>query len=134
MGDLPFVLLVEDEAANRSLASRILEACSLTHETAADGHEAIACVANRVPDVILMDLSMPGMDGWEATRRIRANPDWSGIRIVALTAHAMRGDRERAMDAGCDDMLTKPYRPGELIDVIRRNLSEEAASTVPHLS
>ena len=127
MNDLPYVLLVEDDAANRSLAARILTACDLPHALASDGAEALQLMHERTPDVVLMDLSMPGMDGWEATRLIRENPDWAGVRIVALTAHAMQGDRERAISVGCDDMLTKPYRPLELIDAIRRNISVEAA-------
>jgi CheY-like chemotaxis protein len=128
MSDLPFVLLVEDDIANRGLASRILAACGLPHTTASDGFEALARMAERTPDLVLMDLSMPGMDGWEATRRIRENPEWKNVTIIALTAHAMRGDRERALTVGCDDVLTKPYRPAELVEAIQRNLGEEVAS------
>jgi len=118
----PYVLLVEDDAANRGLASRILTTCGYTHGIAIDGQDALDKAAKRKPDLILMDLSMPGMDGWEATRRLRANPENASIRILALTAHAMRGDREKAIEAGCDDVLTKPYRPSELIEAIRRVL------------
>jgi two-component system, cell cycle response regulator DivK len=130
MSQPPFVLLVEDDPANRGLASRILAACGLPHDMAGDGNEALEKVAGRLPDLILMDLSMPGMDGWEATRIIRANPEWEDVRIVALTAHAMRGDRERAIAAGCDDVLTKPYRPAELIEMIRKVLGDEAAASL----
>jgi two-component system, cell cycle response regulator DivK len=118
----PFVLLVEDDVANRGLASRILTTCGYPHEIAVDGQDALDKAAQRKPDLILMDLSMPGMDGWEATRRLRANPDNASIRILALTAHAMRGDREKAIEAGCDDVLTKPYRPAELIEAMKRVL------------
>ncbi len=122
MAEEPYVLLVEDDAANRGLASRILTTCGYTHGIAIDGQDALDKAAKRKPDLILMDLSMPGMDGWEATRRLRANPENASIRILALTAHAMRGDREKAIEAGCDDVLTKPYRPSELIEAIRRVL------------
>lgn len=126
MAEEPYVLLVEDDAANRGLASRILTTCGYTHGIAIDGQDALDKAAKRKPDLILMDLSMPGMDGWEATRRLRANPENASIRILALTAHAMRGDREKAIEAGCDDVLTKPYRPSELIESIRRVLGRVA--------
>ena len=123
MRDDVFILLVEDDPANRGLASRILSASGYEHDVAGDGEEALQKVEQRRPDVILMDLSMPGMDGWEATRRLRANPDNASIRVLALTAHAMRGDREKAIVAGCNDVLTKPYRPTELLEAIDRVLA-----------
>ncbi len=123
----PHVLLVEDDAANRGLASRILTTCGYTHDIAVDGQDALDKAAARKPDLILMDLSMPGMDGWEATRRLRAIPENATIRILALTAHAMQGDREKAIEAGCDDVLTKPYRPAELIDAMKRVLAVAAS-------
>jgi CheY-like chemotaxis protein len=124
MDDQPFVLLVEDDPANRGLASRILANCGYPHAIAIDGQDALDKVAERRPDLILMDLSMPGMDGWEATRRLRADPANAEVRVLALTAHAMRGDREKALEAGCDDVLTKPYRPAELIEAVRRLVGE----------
>lgn len=127
MADRPFVLLVEDDPANRGLASRILTTCGYPHDIAIDGQDALDKVAVRVPDLILMDLSMPGMDGWEATRRVRSDPANASVRIIALTAHAMRGDREKAIEAGCDDVLTKPYRPAELIDAIKRMVGDPVA-------
>ncbi len=128
MSELPFVLLVEDDAANRGLASRILAACGLDHAIANDGHEALERIARHLPGLVLMDLSMPGLDGWETTRLIRKNPAWNGVRIVAVTAHAMTEDRERALASGFDDVLTKPYRPADLIDAIRRNIDPDAAA------
>ena len=122
MTEGPYVLLVEDDAANRGLASRILTTCGYRHGIAVDGQDALDKTAERKPDLILMDLSMPGMDGWEATRRLRTDPENATIRILALTAHAMRGDREKALAVGCDDVLTKPYRPSELIAAIERVL------------
>lgn len=126
MADGPFVLLVEDDPANRGLASRILSTCGYPHAIAVDGQDALDKVSDRTPDLILMDLSMPGMDGWEATRRLRSDPGNARVRIIALTAHAMRGDREKAIEAGCDDVLTKPYRPAELIAAIKRMVGEPA--------
>lgn len=126
MRDDVFILLVEDDPANRGLASRILSASGYAHDVAGDGEEALRKVEERRPDVILMDLSMPGMDGWEATRRLRLDPDNASIRVLALTAHAMRGDREKAIVAGCNDVLTKPYRPAELLGAIDRILSVPA--------
>ncbi len=122
MAEEPYVLLVEDDAANRGLASRILTTCGYRHGIVVDGQDALDKAAERKPDLVLTDLSMPGMDGWEATRRLRADPANATIRILALTAHAMRGDREKALAAGCDDVLTKPYRPSELIEAIKRVL------------
>lgn len=119
----PLVLLVEDDAANRGLASRILATAGYAHEVAIDGEDALDKVARRKPDLILMDLAMPGMDGWEASRRLRSDPANASIRILALTAYAMRGDRERALAVGCDDVLTKPYKPAELIGAIERLLA-----------
>ena len=123
-----FVLLVEDDGANRSLASRILTTCGYEHVIAVDGQDALDKAARRRPDLILMDLSLPGMDGWEATRRLRADPANASIRVLALTAHAMRGDREKALAAGCDEVLTKPYRPAELIGAIEQVLGLSAPS------
>jgi len=123
MSEDVYILLVEDDPANRGLASRILSASGYAHDVASDGEEALRKVSERRPDIILMDLSMPGMDGWEATRRLRADPENDSVRVLALTAHAMRGDREKAIVAGCNDVLTKPYRPTELLDAIGRLLS-----------
>jgi two-component system, cell cycle response regulator DivK len=120
MEERPFVLIVEDEPANRQLAERILAARGYPHDTAADGEQALRKVAARLPDLILMDLSMPGLDGWETTRRLRRDPAAAGVRVLAVTAHAMVGDRQRALAAGVDDVLTKPYRPAELLAAIER--------------
>jgi CheY-like chemotaxis protein len=120
MEERPFVLLVEDDPVNRDLASIMLRARGYDHAVAVDGHDALAQITARRPDLVLMDLSMPGIDGWEATRRLRADPANTGVRVIAVTAHAMPGDRERALAAGCDDVLTKPYRPAELFAAIDR--------------
>lgn len=120
--DRPFVLLVEDDPVNRALAQRILTAHRYPFAEAENGQAALDAIAVRRPDIILMDLSLPVMNGWEATARIRSNPALATIRILAVTAHAMAGDRDRALQAGCDDYLTKPYRPAELVAALERVL------------
>ncbi len=101
------ILVVEDVEFNRDLLVQLLEE---DHEvlTAADGEEGIRVAERELPDLILMDLSLPGTDGWEATRRIKANPALERIPIIALSAHAMMGDEEKARQSGCDDYLAKP--------------------------
>jgi two-component system, cell cycle response regulator DivK len=101
------ILIVEDIEFNRDLLVQLLED---SHEilTAADGVAGIAAAEREHPDLIIMDLSLPGIDGWEATRRIKANPALQHIPIIALSSHAMRGDEEKARQAGCDDYLSKP--------------------------
>jgi two-component system, cell cycle response regulator DivK len=123
-GERPFVLLVEDDPVNRTLAKRILSAHNYPFAEAVDGAAALDAIAARRPDVILMDLSLPVMNGWEATERIRRDPSLAGIRILAVTANAMAGDRERALRAGCDDYLTKPFRPAELVAALERLTSD----------
>src|SRR5436305_13546018 len=110
MSGSPYVLIVEDDPTNRMLATRILSAAGVQFAEAVDGEQALALLKTRRPDLVLMDLSLPGIDGWEVTRRVRQDPDLRSIPILAVSAHAMAGDRERAIAAGCDDYLTKPYR------------------------
>ena len=107
----PCVLIVDDAPANLKLARVALESVEFQVHTANDGMEALAMLERLSPDVILMDLQMPGLDGFELTRRIKANPAQRHIRIVAVTAYAMKGDRERALAAGCDGYITKPLDP-----------------------
>jgi CheY-like chemotaxis protein len=101
------VLIVEDVALNRDLLVQLLED-RYRLLVAEDGAAALQCAAEEGPDLILMDLSLPRMDGWEATRRLKADERLARIPVIALSAHAMRGDEERARAAGCDDFLTKP--------------------------
>jgi len=114
------VLLVEDNAVNRKLALRLLETLGYTADTAGNGHEALEALAGSDYDLVLMDVQMPELDGLEATRRIRAR--WPGrpVRIVAMTANAMQGDREACLAAGMDDYVSKPIRPDELRAAIAR--------------
>ena len=102
------VLLVEDNEMNRDMLSRRLERKGFDVIFAQDGSVAVELADSERPALILMDMSLPVMDGWEATRRIKANPDTKSIPVIALTAHAMAGDKEKAMEAGCEDYDTKP--------------------------
>lgn len=102
------ILLVEDNEMNREMLTRRLLRRGHVVITAADGESALGMVADQRPDVVLMDMSLPVMDGWEATRRIKADPRTAAIPVIALTAHAMEADRQRALAAGCDDFDTKP--------------------------
>jgi len=105
---MPRILLVEDNALNRDMLSRRLARHGYDVDVAVDGGEALSRVASTAPKLILMDLSIPVIDGWEVTRRLKRDPATRGIPVIALTAHAMSGDRERALAAGCDEFETKP--------------------------
>jgi CheY-like chemotaxis protein len=102
------ILLVEDNEMNRDMLSRRLQRRGYEIVIAVDGEQGVAMANSEHPDLILMDMSLPIMDGWEATKNIKANTSTKSIPIIALTAHAMSGDREQAIKAGCDDYDTKP--------------------------
>jgi CheY-like chemotaxis protein len=110
------ILLVEDNEMNRDMLSRRLTRSGHEVLIAVDGEQAVAMTSGEKPDIVLMDIGLPGIDGWEATRRIRANE--ATMPIVALTAHAMSGERERALAAGCDDFDTKPVELPRLLGKI----------------
>lgn len=114
------ILLVEDNEMNRDMLSRRLERRGHEVVIATDGLAGVEAAAKAKPDIVLMDMSLPVIDGWEATRRIKADPATSAIPIIALTAHAMAGDRQRALEAGCDDYDTKPIELPALLDKIIR--------------
>lgn len=116
------VLIVEDTEFNRDLLVQLLED-DYQIATAADGEAGIALAEQECPDLILMDLSLPKIDGWEATRRIKATEALAQVPIIALTAHAMQGDEEKARTAGCDDYLTKPIDEDELFAMLLKYLS-----------
>ena len=105
---MPRLLIVEDNAMNRDMLSRRLIKRGYEVDMAVDGEEGLAMARSAPPALILMDMSLPGLDGWEATRQLKAMPETRGIPVIALTAHAMAGDREKALAAGCDDFDTKP--------------------------
>jgi CheY-like chemotaxis protein len=115
---MPKILLVEDNEMNRDMLSRRLIRKGYEVVMALDGQQAIDMAASESPDVILMDMSLPVIDGWEATRRVKAADRTRGIPVIALTAHAMAGDREKALEAGCDDYDTKPIDLPRLIEKI----------------
>jgi two-component system, cell cycle response regulator DivK len=120
------ILIVEDVEYNRDLLVQLLEE-EYEVVTAVDGATGIEAAARERPDLILMDLSLPGVDGWEATRRLKARPETEAIPVVALTAHAMQGDEERARACGCDDYLTKPIDEDQLFAKLAHLLGPGAA-------
>lgn len=112
------ILLVEDNEMNRDMLSRRLHRKGFEVVIAVDGEQAVIMAQSERPDLILMDMSLPVIDGWEATRRVRADNTTSHIPIIALTAHAMSGDREKALNAGCDEYDTKPIELPRLLEKI----------------
>ncbi len=116
------ILIVEDNEMNRDMLSRRLARKGYEVVVAVDGESGVNMAASERPDIILMDISLPVLDGWEATRRIKAASDTNGIPIIALTAHAMSSDREKALAAGCDDFDTKPVELPRLLAKIERLL------------
>ncbi len=123
------ILLVEDNEMNRDMLSRRL--ARRDHEVliAVDGQEGVDRATAEKPDIILMDMSLPVIDGWEATRRLKADEATRGIPVIALTAHAMAGDREKTMEAGCDDYDTKPIDLPRLLEKIATQLARVGGGT-----
>ncbi|MGH7811974.1 MAG: response regulator [Candidatus Binatia bacterium] len=118
------ILLVEDNEINRDMLSRRLERRGYQVVVALDGEQGVSKAQSEAPDLILMDMSLPVLDGWEASQRIKAARDTQAIPIIALTAHAMVGDRERAIAAGCDDYDTKPIDFPRLLDKMEKILAK----------
>ena len=116
------ILLVEDNELNRDMLSRRLMRKGYEVVLAGDGAEGVAAATAGRPDLVLMDMSLPVLDGWEATRRLKAAPETRPIPVIALTAHAMSSDREKALEAGCDDYDTKPVELPRLLGKIERLL------------
>ena len=125
---MPRVLLVEDNEMNRDMLSRRLARRDYEVLVAVDGREGVVMAGSEAPDLILMDMSLPVMDGWEATRQLKASPETKAIPIIALTAHAMSGDREKAIEAGCDDYDTKPIELPRLLAKMEALLGEKKAT------
>ena len=115
---MPRILLVEDNEMNRDMLSRRLQRKGYEVLIAIDGEQGVAVAQAEQPDLILMDMSLPVLDGWEATRKIRADPAISAVPVIALTAHAMAGDQEKCMAVGCDDYDTKPVDLARLLGKI----------------
>lgn len=129
---MPRILLVEDNEMNRDMLSRRLERKGMQVLIAVDGEQGVAIAQSEIPDLILMDMSLPVLDGWSATRQIRSMPQTQTIPIIALTAHAMSGDRDKCLAAGCDDYDTKPIEFTRLLNKIQALLSQtNQAQAIP---
>ncbi len=120
------LLLVEDNEESRDGLSRHLRRKGYEVLLALDGRQGVEMARVETPDLILMDMSLPVLDGWEATRQLKTAPETGGIPVIALTAHAMAGDREKALEAGCDDYDTKPVEFGRLLAKIQGLLETKA--------
>ena len=121
------ILLVEDNEMNRDMLSRRLQRRGHEVLTAVDGETGLAMTRSEAPALVLMDMSLPGIDGWEATRRLKAAPGTQKIPIIALTAHAMTDDRDKALAAGCDDFDTKPVELPRLLSKMQALLGRQAS-------
>ena len=122
------ILVVEDNEVNQRILLRRLERRSFAVVLAGDGRQGVELATAELPDLILMDMSLPVLDGWEATRRIKANPATQNIPVIALTAHAMAGDRDKAIDAGCEDYDTKPIELPRLLGKMEALLQKKTSS------
>ncbi len=120
------ILVVEDQEDNRQIIRDMLSATDYQITEAENGEEALAAVTKQRPDLILMDIQMPILDGYEATRRIKADPGLRSIPIIAITSYALSGDEHKARAAGCDDYVPKPYSPRQLLAKIRQYLPDGA--------
>jgi CheY-like chemotaxis protein len=123
------ILLVEDNEYNREMLAKRLERAGFNVATAVDGREGLAMAESENPDVILMDLDLPEIDGWEATRRLKMSPATSGIPVIALTAHAMQQDLKKAVVAGCNHYETKPVIFSRLLGKINGCINRRAAAS-----
>ena len=118
------ILLVEDNEMNRDMLSRRLARKGFEVVVAADGEQGVALARSAAPDLILMDMNLPVLDGWEAARKLKAAPETRAIPIIALTAHAMEGDRAKALATGCDDYDTKPVEFSRLMEKIQGQIAK----------
>ncbi len=125
---MPKILLVEDNEMNRDMLSRRLQRKGYEVVIATDGEQAVAMAISESPALILMDMSLPVFDGWEATRRLKAADGTKKIPVIALTAHAMAGDREKSLEAGCDDYDTKPIELPRLLEKMETLLNRNPSS------
>jgi CheY-like chemotaxis protein len=123
---MPKILLVEDNEENRDALSRRLKRRGYEVILACDGQQGVDLARSEAPDLVLMDLNLPTLDGWEATRQLRALPETRVLPVIALTAHAIAGDREKALEAGCSDYHTKPVELPRLLEQIEALLKKAA--------
>ena len=128
----PLVLIVDDFADNREMYAEYLRFSGFAVDEATNGRQALEKVAAVVPDAIVMDLSLPEVDGWEATRRLKADPRTQHVPVIAVTGHALAGHSRSAHDAGCDAFVTKPCLPEDLVAHLRRVLAGDAAAAAPN--
>jgi CheY-like chemotaxis protein len=124
----PYILVVDDHADGREMLSEYLAFSGFAVATAADGGEALELAFKRLPAMILMDLTMPGMDGWEATRRLKADARTKDAIVIAVTANAMSFDEAKARAAGCDGFVPKPYDLAILAETVKRFMNQRAAT------
>jgi CheY-like chemotaxis protein len=125
---MPKILLVEDNEMNRDMLSRRLQRKGYAVVMAHDGEQGLELARSESPDLILMDISLPKMDGWQVTKFLKSNPETKGIPVIALTAHALSTDRQKAFEIGCDDYDTKPVEFGRLSEKIEQLLVEKSVS------
>ena len=123
---MPKVLVVEDNEMNRDMLSRRLQRRGYDVVVSVDGEDGVNKARSESPDIILMDMDLPVLDGWAATKMLKAAPETQTIPVIALTAHAMAGDREKALEAGCDDYDTKPVEFARLVEKIEKLLGKGA--------
>ena len=128
----PLILVVDDYEDAREMYAEYLRFCGFRVAEARNGNEALEQAFSLMPDLILMDLSLPGMDGWEATRQLKADPRTARIPVVALTGHALAGASEGAKRAGCDSFVTKPCLPDDLVIEVRRMLGLPQTTHTDH--
>jgi len=124
----PLVLVVDDFPDNRDMYMQYLEFAGMRVAEAQNGHEALQQAFDLLPDLIVMDLSLPGLDGWEATRRLKADARTRAIPVIALTGHALAGHSKGAIEAGCDAFITKPCLPERLLEEIRKMLDSRPSA------
>ncbi len=117
------ILVVEDQPDNRQIIRDMLAPTDYEITEAEDGQQALEAIAKQRPDLILMDIQLPIIDGYTATRKIKANPAWRSIPVIAVTAYALSGEEKKAREAGCDDYVPKPFSPRQLLAKIRQYLS-----------
>ncbi len=116
------ILVVEDQEDNRAILRDLLQSVGYELIEAVNGEEALSMAVEHMPDLILMDIQLPVVDGYEATRRIKAEPALQGIPVIAVTSYALSGDEEKAREAGCDDYVTKPFSPRDLLAKVQAYL------------
>ena len=126
------ILIAEDNPTNRELLRELLEIRGYTVEEACDGREALAMVDQALPDILLLDIGMPGLDGFAVVRTIRENPRFVSLPVVAVTAYAMQGDREKIISSGFDGYLSKPVDSASLVDELKRLLGDPNSSVTPN--